>query len=104
MTPKDKVARAEKLIENYVRSKVKKMLKEDNQENEALVRAIKTIDRISYMMRGLQRDLYMLTKNPDYKVTAEKITKIIDPLGKMTDQILNKLDDLDPDPPGYGMT
>lgn len=34
MTAKDKATRAEKLIENYVRTKVRSMLKEDETDNE----------------------------------------------------------------------
>ncbi len=99
MTPKQ-----QKLIETYIRSKVKRMLKEDNSNTEVIDRSIKTIDRISDMLRGLQRDLFMYTKNPDYKVAAEKITEIIKPLGKMTDQVLFKIEDLDEDPPFKSMT
>ena len=96
-----------RLIENYIRLKVKKVLNEGHDGNEVLDQSIRTLDQITSMLSNLQRDLYALSKNPDNRDISDKIIKIINPFGKLADQVLFKLEDLDEkmNPiPGRGLT
>ena len=66
-----------RLIENYIRLKVKKVLNEGHDGNEVLDQSIRTLDQITSMLSNLQRDLYALSKNPDNRDISDKIIKII---------------------------